>query len=137
MPYYPVPEKNNSIGAFTALDRPMRSIARSLIRQFGASVEIIQSSTGYYDISSGRSVETEEAVPLSAKAIVSNYDDREIQAGLVKVGDIKILLASSSIDFELTNKDRILHRGIYYNIININLVYSGNQPCLIEIQGRK
>lgn len=117
------------------LDKPLRKVSNQLIRRFGTTVTLIRKGAPAYDIDSGTS--TESGVKHTIKAIIQDYNAKEMQDGLVKVGDRRILFASSELPFEPQPSDQIVFGGITHNVISIQQFYSGDQSAVFSCQVRK
>lgn len=117
------------------LDKPLRKVASKLIRRFGTTVTLIRKGAPAYNIATGTA--TESSTNYSIKAIIEDYKANEMQEGLVKVGDRRILFASSELPFEPQPSDQIVFGGITHNVISIQQFYSGDQSAVFSCQVRK
>jgi hypothetical protein len=117
------------------LDKPLRKVATRLIKQFGTTVTLIRRGAPSYNIQTGTSVES--VTEYAVKAVIEDYKARELQEGLVKVGDRKVLIASADLTFEPQPSDQIVFDGITHNIISIQQFYSGDQSAIFSCQVRR
>lgn len=117
------------------LDKPLRKVSSRLIGRFGTTVTLIRRSPPSYDVATGTSTETSQQYRL--KAVIQDYKANELQDGLVKVGDRRILFASSELPFEPQPSDQIVFGGITHNVISIQQFYSGDQSAVFICQVRK
>lgn len=123
----------------TVLDKIARPIAKSLIQQFGASVNFTQVEQGEYDPSQSEAPVVERTYII--KALVEDYNLVDSGAGfaggLIEFGDKKITIAATSLPFTPTAGDKVEAVNQTFTIIRITTIYSGEQPALYEMQGRR
>jgi len=117
------------------LDKPLRKVSTKLIRRFGTTVTLIRKSAPVYDVETGTA--TESATNYQVKAIIQDYNAKEMQEGLVKVGDRRVLFASAELPFEPQPSDQVVLEGITHNVITIQQFYSGDQSAVFSCQLRK
>ena len=123
----------------TELDLELPELAAELIDEFGAEVSYVIFGEPAYDTATAKSVTPETPVP-GVKAIVEDYSlqgsGQAFASGLVESGDKKLTTAAVYFGVEPSPGDKFGFDGEVYTVLNVKTVYSGQLPCLYEIQGR-
>lgn len=124
-----------------ALDRPMRTVAKTLSDKLGKQGTIEYVATGGYSPSTGKAAQsTTKAITAGA---LSSYREHEIDGTTVKRGDLKWKVpakdlprphANDVVDFGETTPSGI---RIRYTILAVDAVHSGDQPALYTLQLRR
>lgn len=100
----------------------------------GRAVKILYKTAGSYDPTadsvSGDSVESVEVM-----ALVTNFNQRDVAAGLVEAGDMQVTIAASGIVKPKTSD--IIEDGEEFTIVNVTEIKPGSVPILYKIQVRK
>lgn len=108
--------------------------ALAQIADKGRPVEILYKTAGTYDPTadsvSGDSIETVEV-----NALVTNFNRRDVAAGLVEAGDIEITIAALGVAKPKTND--IIVDGEEFTIVTVNEIKPGSVPILYKLQARK
>lgn len=123
----------------TELDLELPELAAELIDEFGTEVAYSIFGEAVYNTATAKSVAPETPVP-GVKAVVEDYSlqgsGQAFAAGLVESGDKKLTTAAVYFTTEPTPGDKFGFDGKLYTVLNVKTVYSGQLPCLYEIQGR-
>lgn len=123
----------------TLLDNIIRPIAKQMINQFGASVLLTRVIQGDYDTTTSSAEKRRETYTI--KALVEDYNlvdsGAGFAAGLIEFGDKKITVAASALNFTPTAGDIITALNQDFTVIRVTTTYSGNQPAIFELQGRR
>ena len=118
----------------TALDKRFRKLATLKIAKYGASVTFRSVTSGQYDPLTGSSNNT--ITDIDTKALVEGFEPDEI-VGLILASDKKFSIAAAGIPKPKPG-DKIILEEIAYVIQKdgVKEVWSGEQICLFEVQGR-
>lgn len=113
------------------------SIAATALAQIankGRAVNILYKTAGTYDptadIVSGASIESVEV-----KALVTNFNRRDVAAGLVEAGDMQVMIAAYGVVKPKTGD--IIEDVEEFTIINVFEIKPGVVPILYKLQVRK
>ena len=122
-------------GTLSPLDKPLRSVANKLIAKFGHSATLLRQGQPYYNVVTGMAVE--QQLTYLIRAVPEEFKSKEIQNGLARVGDRKLLVASASLPFTLSEKDKVIFEGVTHNLVDIASIYSGELPAVVTLHLRK
>lgn len=108
--------------------------ALAQIADKGRAVNILYKTAGSYDPTadrvSGSSIESVEVM-----AVVTNFNQRDVAAGLVEAGDLQVMIAASGIVKPKTSD--VIEDGEEFTIVNVTEVKPGATPILYKLQVRK
>jgi hypothetical protein len=121
----------------TALDAKFRALATKLITKNGKSVTFASVTAGEYNPSISEVTNT--SISATVKAIVEDYDLHSsgagFSSGLIFSGDKKFSIAAAGITKPKPG-DKITLDGVFYSVMRVTEVWSGEQICLFECQAR-
>jgi hypothetical protein len=119
----------------SALSDSLRAIAKVKISKYGKLVTFVVVTTGSYVVATGKAAVT--TTQSSKSAIVEEIKGDNWNGNLVKSGDKKFTFAASSFAVKPKPGDRIIVDSETFTIApgrSIKTTYSGEDPCLYEIQ---
>ena len=123
-----------------SLDLPMRDLASALIGALGFSGATLVRTTGDsgYDVKTG-----EDLMPSGVTSYPiavtppEGFKRQEIDGSAVQKTDLRCYIAAKDVAVVPTPRtDTLTLGGTVYNIIRVQTIYSGNLPCLFELQLR-
>lgn len=117
------------------LDAPLRAVAKTLMRQFGAEGLIEYVQTGGYDTTTGLA---SSSAPLTAtvNGIIESFGNAEIDGTLVKRGDLKWTIAAKDVDRPRIN-DLVTIDAVRYTVQSVRSEWSGEEQALHVLQLRR
>lgn len=113
------------------------NIAETAVAQIndkGRDVQIIYKTAGTYDAGNDR-VDGDSEDTVTVKALVTNFNQRDIAAGLVETGDLQVMIAASGITKPKTN-DKVLD-GEEFRVVTVTEIKPGGSAILYKLQVRK
>lgn len=100
----------------------------------GRDVQIIYATEGTYDPNtdtlSGDSDNT-----VTTRALVTNFNQRDVSAGLVEAGDKQVIIAAAGITKPKTG-DKVLD-GEEFRVVTVTEIKPGDTAVLYKLQVRK
>lgn len=127
----------------SVLDGPARSVAQTLLSQFGTDVTLIEPSGGSFDPET-QSVSGDAEIRHEVNGLVESYSaltarSAESEQRSVQQGDRKITVAAadSGLDGEPTTDWTAEVDGTSYEVVGIDPVRSGDQVSLWILQVRR
>jgi hypothetical protein len=118
----------------TALDGPLRSVAKALTAKFGKPGTIEYLSTGDYSPTTGKASQSTSVATVSG--VVEDYSAREIDGTLVLRGDVKWTIPAKDVTRPAPN-DMVTLDSVRYTVIIARSYHSGEQEALYQVQLRK
>ncbi len=113
------------------------SLANTAVAQLtdkGRDVEIVYKTAGTYDPDVDR-IDGDSEETVTVKALVTNYNQRDVSAGLVETGDLQVIIAASGITKPKTG-DKVFD-GEEFTIVTITEIKPGAVALLYKLQVRK
>jgi hypothetical protein len=117
------------------LDGVMVPLAKNLIADFGGPVPYTQ-VTETFDISTGKTTKT-EVVSSQSVTPPEPYKTGRIDGDVIRMGDMKTLIADSGLGFVPSMGDNLLYSGVEWQIVAVDPVYSGQLTAMYELQLRR
>lgn len=108
--------------------------ALAQIADKGRTIGILYKTEGTYDADTD-SVSGNSAETVVVKAVVTNFNRRDVADGLVEAGDLQVLIAASGIAKPRTND--IVIDGDEFTVINVTEIKPGSVAILYKLQVRK
>ena len=122
----------------TELDLEIPGLAEELIAEYGKEIGYTQRNPGEYNTETSMAIPVDN--PVTVRGIVEPYRGQRMIAGLVEAGDMKVTAARSSFD-QFDNKpstgDICYIDGEPFNVINVEVIYSGELIAVYEFQVRQ
>lgn len=115
------------------------SQAASVVRQigkFGRLVTLRRVTAGTLDTATD-TITGAGTTDATVKAVVLDYQQREIDGDMVIRGDKRVLIAAADLDSAPAKSDRIIDGGVTYQIENVEIVGPGDTDLLYKLQVRK
>jgi hypothetical protein len=112
------------------LDAPLRSVAKSLIGQFGTPGTITRVTPGRYNIQAGTQAETTSTTSVSG--VVGAFKHYEIGAE-IRATDRKWVVAASDVAFVPDVDDRVTIGSTSYRIVRTREVQATDQAAVYEL----
>jgi hypothetical protein len=109
----------------------LKTKAQKIINKFGKSYTFTRTTPGEYNLTNGKSVNTESSYTKSA--CVFDYSDRDRADGLVEQGDIRLL--AEGYDYQVG--DKVTIDGDIYTILNISPIAPSETKVAVNLQARK
>lgn len=118
----------------SVLDSILPAEAQKLVRSYGTSITYSTVTPASYSPSSGTVSNTRAS--RSVKAVVGNFDVRDVDGTIVKGTDVKLVV--SGLDFETapTTTDEFVLGGVTYKVVRVMPLHSGDLAAAYELQGR-
>lgn len=122
------------------LDRPLRKVAATLIKRFGARLEYRRIVQGAYDSVAGRRVQTVTRVPDVPATVGQAQQD--LYGTAVKAGDWIVDIAALDLShndvlFAPTTNDVIVVDNTALRVMSMVPVYSGDEVALYKLVARR
>jgi len=76
---------------------------------------------------------TENVVEYSVKVVRSSFSLNEIDGAAILPSDVKFIIKATSLDFDPTPKDKIVHNGTVYDVVRH---LAPAVPATITVQAR-
>ena len=108
--------------------------ALAQIADKGRAVNILYKTAGTYDPTADR-VSGNSIEPVEVMALVTNFNKRDVAAGLVEAGDMLVMIPASGVAKPKTND--IIEDGEEFTIVNVTEIKPGSVPILYKLQVRK
>lgn len=108
-------------------------VADEIIDDFGQSIVITKTTTGSYDVETGTVTSTSQIV--SAKGVVFDYGERDVNGSTILRGDKRLYVQASSTN-SLTTHDTITFGGKEYAIINVKTTNPAGTNLVYDVQVR-
>jgi hypothetical protein len=118
----------------TALDGPLRNVAKALLGQFGKPGLVEYLSTGTYNPTTGEASQSTSRATVSG--VVEDYSAKEIDGTTVLRGDLKWTIPAKDVTRPAPN-DMVTLDDVRYTVITSRSHYSGEQEALYQVQLRK
>lgn len=117
----------------TVLDAALRSVASTLVGQFGTDVTLVIPGTTQNEdtgvVSGSDTTETH-------KGSVQRYRVDQIDGTRILPGDVKVILAAADWTATPTAGQRIRFGGHEHQVVNVSSTYSGDQVASYVVQAR-
>jgi len=112
----------------------LEATALRLITDFGRDVSIVYKTDGTYDAATD-TLSGNSETPVTVKAVVTLYIQKEIDGTLIKNGDKQMLIAASGV--KMPRSSDIVVDDCEYNIINVIEIKTGDTSMIYKIQVRR
>lgn len=111
-------------------------LVANAIKQFGMPMTLSVETAGTYDPATGViSVATTTTYPVDG--LVVEYESKDIDGSLIKLGDKKILMTASDTTPEPTSDYTLTMSSIDWAVINCNPIAPAGLAIVYEVQVRK
>ena len=119
----------------SALDAPLRKIARKIVSKFGKAVTLKRQAAGAYNTTTGAATLTVTSESISGVISIAARDERN---GAVRAGDYKILVAATdaALTAAPTTGDRVDIDGSEYQIVDVEEMWSGGEIAAYHVAAR-
>lgn len=114
------------------------NIAETAVAQIndkGRDVQLVYHTEGTLNIDTDI-ISGDSDLTVTVRALITNFNRRDIAGGLVEVGDMRVVIAASGIAKPKTN-DIIVDNGINFIIINVTEIKPGQVAILYNLEVRK
>ncbi len=115
------------------LDKPLRGVAKKVIRKLGTPVTLIQVRSGAYNTTTGG------GTPTKANAEVwgaySEYRTKEL-GDHIALGDRQLTVAASALTWVPTAEDRVKDGDVTYRIVDVRSPQATDQAAVHILQLR-
>lgn len=117
----------------TALDTKLRSLAVSLLSQYGKTITLSKNTESAYNPATGLSqnIDISYAVKATVEAAKVHFGSSD----LVQQNDLAVTIAAQGIEPPASG-DSVTIDGLVYRVISVIAVYSGEMVALYKLQVR-
>ena len=112
------------------LSKAFRKVSSTVLGKFGGDVTFQKITSGIYDVRTGDVGETISSETI--KGLVQNVNQREIN-DLIKENDKIVTIAAKDLSFEPKVADRVIIKGISFQIIRINIDENDNENIKLDV----
>ena len=109
----------------------LKTKSAKLIKKYGQSFTFTRTTPGEYNLTTGKSINTESGYTKSA--CLFDYSDRDRVDGLVEQGDVRLL--AEGYDYQVG--DKVTIKGDIYTILNVSPIAPGDTTVAANLQVRK
>lgn len=114
------------------------NIAETAVAQIndkGRDVSLVRHTDGTLNIDTD-TISGDSDTTVTVRALITNFNKRDVAAGLVEVGDLQVIIAASGVTRPTTN-DKITDGGLTYTIVTVSEIKPGDTAILYKLQVRR
>lgn len=101
----------------------------------GRDVQIVYKTAGDYNPDTDK-LDNDIEETVTVKAVVTNYNKRDVSGGLVESNDLQVMIAADGITKPKTS-DKVLDGDEEFSIVNVLEIKPGSTAILYKLQVRK
>lgn len=117
------------------LDRPLRKVAQTVLKQFGTDVTFTSSTPGGYDPATG-TVSDAATSSYTVKGRLDEYQARELN-DTIQVGDRRLTIAAADVNTAPDVNDSVTVAGVAYDIVRVENVMGTDENVYYVLQLRR
>lgn len=109
--------------------------AKTLLAEFGQDVTLVTTTQGSYDVNTSTSTPDSTVTQSGLKAVVTNYNQGEIDGTKILQGDCKVIIESAatpSVNSIVTTAD-----GTVFTVIDFVKIAPSGEAVIYKLQVRK
>lgn len=114
------------------------NIAETAVAQIndkGRDVSLVYHTSGTLNIDTD-ALSGDSDTTVTVNALITNFNKRDVAAGLVEVGDLQVIIAAEGVTKPTTN-DKIVDGGVTYAIVSVTEIKPGETAILYKLQVRR
>ena len=115
------------------LDKPLRSVAKKVIKKLGTKVTLIQVNPGAYDTTTGGGTPTDAKIEIEGTYF--EYRTKEL-GDHIALGDRGLMVAASALTWLPKAQDRVRDGDITYRIVDVKSPQATDQAAVHVLQLR-